>query len=226
MTEIIKIDNSNELTDISYSDTHELFVKDINKIIALSNMLSTNDLVPKAYKNNPQQVFKAITLGNKLGLDVFNSLQSLYDVNGTMTIWGSAVPALASKSGLIEDEWFTWDYSWDEYDFKTQEVKTVKGIRCTYFVKRKDRAHTMEWSFSTLDAAKINKGTSDVYSKHLKNMLLARARTNCYRAAVPEIFCGLYTDEEIKPISSYKETKEEDINQTMEDMKNVAPLDD
>ena len=56
-------------------------------------------------------------------------------------------------------------------------------------------------------------------------MLLARARTGCYRAAVPEIFCGLYTDEEIRPISSHKET-EEDINQTMEDMNNVVPLDD
>lgn len=80
-------------------------------IQAFCKVISQTDMVPKAYKGKPDDIMVAGLQGQKLGFDLFQSMQSIATINGVPSLYGDAGLSLVRGSGKLEDidEWLEVD---------------------------------------------------------------------------------------------------------------------
>lgn len=74
-------------------------------------VLAGTEMVPKVYRDKPDNILVAMVHGQELGLPPLQALQSIAVVNGIPSIYGDAGLALVRGSGKLEDfdEWFEVD---------------------------------------------------------------------------------------------------------------------
>ncbi len=80
-------------------------LEDIQKFCAV---IAKSEMVPKAYRDRPDNILVAAMQGQEIGLPLFQALQSIAVINGVPSIYGDAGLALVRGSGKLEDfdEWF------------------------------------------------------------------------------------------------------------------------
>ena len=66
-------------------------------------MMAKSELVPKAFRNKPEDVLVAIQLGTEIGFAPMQALQSIAVINGRPSVWGDGFLALIMASPLYRD---------------------------------------------------------------------------------------------------------------------------
>lgn len=127
-----------------------------------------------------------IMAGKELGLSAFESMASIYMVNGKLALTSKAMASLIKKS--------------KKYDYSVDEL-TVETCKITFYDVSKEEHRALGTSeFTFKDAAKAGLVNKEVWKNYPKNMLFARALSNGSRFYCPDAICGYSSTEEIQDI--------------------------
>ena len=163
----------------------------------LATMLAKSELVPKNFRNKPEDILVAIQMGMELGLPPLQSLASIAVINGRASIWGDGFIALIMSSPLYEDH--------DEYyevEGKRADGLTVADLAkdsttaiCTFHRRGKSTPVTRRFSIGQAKKAGLI-GKEGPWSTYPDRMLAMRARGFAGRDAFPDLLRGITTAEE------------------------------
>jgi hypothetical protein len=142
--------------------------------------LSSSDLVPKDYKNKPENVLAAVQMGAELGLHPMQALQGIAVINGRPSVWGDLMLALVQSHPDCEDVKETFDAA-------------TQTARCEF--KRRGRSLYIG-EFSMADAKVASLWDKAIWKQYPKRMLKMRARAFALRDGAADWLRGLSSAEE------------------------------
>lgn len=153
--------------------------QNLGEIMEYAKMISKSELMPKDYRNKPENIVVAIQWGYEVGLSPIQALRNISIINGRPSIWGDAAIALVRASGLLE--------------YCNERIEN--GVAsCT--VKRKGEPEQTR-TFSELEAKRaglLNK--QGPWSQYPQRMLQMRARGWALRDVFADVLNGVITAEE------------------------------
>ncbi len=145
--------------------------------MAMGEVFSKSGMFPDI-KTATQAVVK-IMAGKELGMTPFQSMASIYIVNGKLALTSQAMSSLVKKT--------------KKYDYK---VMKLDDTECSLdFYEGGEKSGNSTFTFK--DAAKAGLVNKDVWKNYPKNMLFARALSNGARFFCPDAISGYYTKEEV-----------------------------
>lgn len=158
-----------------------------DEAVKISQLLAKSELVPKDYRNKPENVFVAMQWGAEIGLKALQALQNIAVINGRPSVWGDAALAIVQNRADCED---------------INEVVAGDGDNrtgtCT--IKRKGRSAVVR-TFSIGDAKKAGLwGKQGPWQQYPDRMLQMRARGFAIRDAFPDALRGLNLAEELQGV--------------------------
>ena len=157
----------------------------------MAKMISTTQLIPKAFHNKPADILVAFEFGRTLGLGMLQAVQNIAVVNGKPTLWGDSVLATCQGSGDFEY-------------IKETELKDSKGelsgFECC--VKRRSYPDETIRQFTIDDAKKAGLWGKNTWATYPKRMLQMRARGFALRDTFADALSGISMREEVE---DYKE---------------------
>lgn len=161
--------------------------RDAAEAFSLAKMLAESDMVPKTFKDKPQDILVCMMWSHTLGIPVVQGLQYIAVINGKPSMYGDGLLAVCMSSGKLE--------SIDE------EVKDVNGsLVATCTVKRRGmNARTSVFSQSDAEKAGLWNKT-DAWTKYPRRMLQMRARGFALRDVFPDVLSGIASAEEQRDI--------------------------
>ncbi len=158
----------------------------------IAKVLAASDLVPKDYRDKPENCLVAMQWGADIGLPGLQALQNIAVINGRPSIWGDAAKALALNSQFCDD-------------IEERIEGEGDSMVAVCIAKRKGKVPT-EQRFSVSDAKKAGLwGKQGPWTNYPKRMLQMRARGFALRDAFPDALRGLVLAEEAQ---DYVETKD------------------
>lgn len=149
--------------------------------MAVGEVFAKSGMFPDI-KSQAQAVVK-IMAGKELGLSAFESMASIYIVNGKLALTSKAMSGLLKKS--------------KKYDYI---IKKLDDTECTIDIMMSGELVGSS-TFTFKDAAKAGLVNKDVWKNYPKNMLFARAISNACRFYCPEVISGYYTTEELEDLN-------------------------
>jgi hypothetical protein len=151
----------NELKKFGFSGEDVSFsqVTTLEQVWKLAKIAASSDLVPKDYKDKPQNVMVAWEMGRDLGLKPMQAVQNIAVINGRPSLWGDAMLAVIQ--------------SHPEFDYIDEDV--TNGV-ATCKLKRKNKPVVVR-TFSESDAKAANLlGKQGPWTQYKSRMLQMRAR--------------------------------------------------
>ncbi len=181
-------------TEISTIDQNSYLTKDnFEHYYRIANMMAKSDMVPKNYKEKPQDVLIAMEYGRALNLGPLQAIQNIAVINGRPSLYGDCVLAVCSGHPDFED-------------IKEEQIlganNKVIGYKCT--VLRKNRSPVTQ-SFTLEDATAAGLlGRQGPWKTNQSRMLQMRARAFALRDSFADALGGVRVAEEVQ---DYKEIK-------------------
>lgn len=176
---------SNELT--KNQSTSLLAPENFEHYFRIANMMSKSDMVPKAYKDKPQDVLIAMEMGVSLGLGPLQAIQNIAVINGKPCLYGDGMLSVCSGRPDFENI--------IEEPLLNDAGKTI-GFRCT--VMRRNRQPVTQ-TFTEDDAKKANLfGKQGPWSNYPTRMLQMRARSFALRDSFADALGGVRVAEEVQ----------------------------
>jgi hypothetical protein len=153
----------------------------------IANMMSKSEMVPKAYKDKPQDVLIAMEMGVSLGLGPLQAVQNIAVINGKPCLYGDGL--LAACAGRPDFENIIEEAILDE------KGKTI-GYRCT--IHRKNRAPVTQ--IYTIEQAVVAGlwGKAGPWKQYPERMLQMRARAFALRDSFADALAGVRVAEEVQ----------------------------
>ena len=122
---------SNELS--TKIDNSYLSKENFEHYFRIANMMAKSDMVPKGYKDKPQDVLIALEMGRQLNLAPLQAIQNIAVINGKPALYGDAVLAVCSGHPDFEDI--------SETPMKDKDQKTI-GYTCAVKRETSVNCHT------------------------------------------------------------------------------------
>lgn len=146
----------------------------------LATALCATDMVPKQYKNKPDDGAAAILYGAELGLNPIQSLQNVMVINGKPGVEARTMVAFLKTKGYL--------------------VETVESSDTRVTVRGTAPSGHVETSTWTIERAATAGYTSNaLYKKIPAQMLYAKAATEVCRKLAPDVLLGIaYSTEELR----------------------------
>lgn len=165
--------------------------------MAIGDVFAQSGMFPDV-KTQSQAAVK-ILAGKELGLLPFESMASIYMVNGKLALTSKAMASLIIRSG--------------RYSYEIKE-HTAEVCKIVFYRKSEEGPHSEIGvsEYSTKDAAKAGIVNKDSWKNYPMNMLFARALSNGCRWFCPDVVSGYYTTEELDEVVDVKPTKTVEIN--------------
>jgi hypothetical protein len=164
-------------------ETKELDI--LREPLAIGEIFSKSAMFPDV-KSQAQAVVK-ILAGREIGLTPFESMASIYIVNGKLALTSKAMSGLIKRS--------------KKYDYS---IKKLDEVECIIDIT-KDGEVVGTSTFTFKDAAKAGLVNKDVWKNYTRNMLFARAISNACRFYCPDVISGYYTTEELEDLGDVAE---------------------
>ena len=162
-----------------------------DEAIKYATYLSKSDLVPKDYKDKPQNIVVAMAWGQDLGLQPLQALQNIAVINGRPSVWGDAALAVVMSHPDFEDI-----EEIIETGAGPNGPKDEDKYRAVCKIKRRGRTETVR-TFSVEDAKRSGLwGKQGPWQNTPKRMLQMRARGFAMRDAFPDALRGIRLAEE------------------------------
>ena len=156
----------------------------LTEAITFSEMLSSSNMVPKAYQGKPQDILVCVQWGMEMGLAPLQALQNIAVINGKPSVYGDAMMALVQASSVCEDV--------EEY-FEGEGTPNPVAV-C--IAKRRGRK-PVTVKFSREDAQRAGLwGKQGPWTAYPRRMMQMRARGFALRDAFPDVLKGLISAEE------------------------------
>lgn len=173
---------------IALTPKGEVALRNVGEAAGFAQLMAQSGTLPKGI--SPQFATIAIVAGAPLGLNPFESVQSIAVINGRPSLYGDAFKGVVTGSGLHEDEKVEWF---------TNAQKQKVAVRVT--VKRKGRASPIIGEFSETMARRAGLwGKPGPWTQYPDRMLLARARAFAYRDGFADVLKGIRSAEEEQDI--------------------------
>ena len=173
-----------EAGTIALTPKGQLVLRSVGEAAGFAQLMTNNGFLPKGV--TPQFAVVAIVAGAPLGLNPFESVQSIAVINGRPSLYGDGMKAVVQGSGQLESETVEW--------FRGKDGNRV-AVRVT--VKRKGNPTPIIGEFSETMARKAGLwGKQGPWSQYPDRMLLARARAFAYRDGFADILKGVRSAEE------------------------------
>ena len=163
----------------------------------LAQMMAKSDLVPKSFRNHPEDVLVAIQLGTEIGFAPMQALQSIAVINGRPSVWGDGFLALIMASPLYRDHDEYYEVDGQRRNGLTAEdlKKDTTAAVCTFY--RHGKAQPVTRGFTVAQAKKAQLlGKDGPWQSYPDRMLLMRARSWAGRDCFPDLLRGIRTAEE------------------------------
>ena len=162
----------------------------LTEAVTFSEMLSSSNMVPKAYQGKPQDILVCVQWGMEMGLAPMQALQNIAVINGKPSVYGDAMMALVQASPVCEDV---------EEFFENEGTPNPVAV-CV--AKRRGRKPVIA-KFSVEDAKRAGLwGKQGPWSAYPKRMMQMRARGFALRDAFPDVLKGLISAEEAQDYPS------------------------
>lgn len=152
-------------------------IEGLREPMAIGEVFAKSGMFPDV-KSQAQAVVK-ILAGKELGLSPFESMASIYVVNGKLALTSKAMSGLIKRS--------------KNYDYI---VKKLDETECTIDIMKSNEL-VGSTTFTIKDAAKAGIVNGINWKNYPKNMLFARAISNACRFYCPEVISGYYVKEEL-----------------------------
>jgi hypothetical protein len=156
--------------------------KTLDEAITFCKFLANSELVPKDYRNKPENVLVAIQMGAELGIAPMQALSGIAVINGRGAVWGDLLLAIIQSSPAYE-----WHKEWFEGSGDTRTA-------ICQMKRRGSEVH--EVRFSRADAVKADLLGKDTYKKYGDRMFQMRARSFCGRDKFADVLKGIISAEE------------------------------
>jgi hypothetical protein len=167
----------------------------------LATMLAKSELVPKQFRNKPEDCIVAIQLGAEIGFAPMQALQSIAVINGRPGIWGDGLLALILASPLYQDH--------DEY-FEVGGVRrdglTLDDLKhdataavCTFWRHGKSLPVTRRFTIGQARKAGLL-GKEGPWGGYPDRMLAMRARGFAARDTFADLLRGIRSGEELRDL--------------------------
>lgn len=165
--------------------TQELQAMDfLKEPMAMGTIFAESKMFPDI-TSQAQAVVK-IMAGKELGLSSFESMSSLYIVNGKLALTSKAMASLIKRG--------------KKYDYTVDVLTETECTISFYDITKEEHMALGQSIFTFKDAAKAGLVNKDVWKNYPKNMLFARALSNGARFYCPDAICGYYATEELQDI--------------------------
>ena len=152
----------------------------------MAQLFAKSDLVPKDYRDRPENCLTAMQMGAELGFKPMQSLQGIAVINGRPSVWGDALWALVQSCPVVID---------------THESFDTGTMTATCIIQRRGRAKPTVHHYSQADALTAGLWKkSGPWTQYPQRMLQMRARAFCARDAIPDFLKGMGVAEEIRDI--------------------------
>lgn len=154
--------------------------KAMGNAFQIAEAMCKTDMVPKQYRNKPEDGAAAILYGAELGLNAIQSLQQVMVINGKPGVEARTMVALLRSQG----------YRFDVEE-NTDEAVTVTGVSPT------GEEYTARWTYDM--AKKAGYTSNKLYQQIPASMLYAKAATEVCRRLGSHVLSGIqYSTEELQ----------------------------
>lgn len=188
-TEITKLIPA-EAQSIALSPKGQMVLRTVGEAAGFAGLMQASGTLPKGV-TAPFAVV-AIVAGASLGLNPFESVQSIAVINGRPSLYGDGMKAVVQGSGAWESENVEW--------FKDKAGQR-RAVRVT--VRRKGAADPIVGEFSEAMARQAGLwGKPGPWTQYPERMLLARARAFAYRDGFADVLKGVRSAEEENDIAA------------------------
>ena len=151
-----------------------------SELVQFAQMAAKSQLVPKEYRNQPEDIMLAVQLGSEVGLRPMQALQNIAVINGRPAVWGDALPGLCKASPVYHDIIETW-----ENEHEPDQLVAV----C---IAKRHGSTPVTARFSVMDAKRAGLWTkAGPWQTYPRRMLQMRARSFALRDAFPDVLKGL-----------------------------------
>ena len=174
-------------TPASTSPTYALVLTpaSFSELVQFAQMAAKSQLVPKEYRNQPEDIMLAVQLGSEVGLRPMQALQNIAVINGRPAVWGDALPGLCKASPVYHDIVETWE--------NEHEPDALVAV-C---IAKRHGSTPVTARFSVMDAKRAGLWTkAGPWQTYPRRMLQMRARSFALRDAFPDVLKGLISVEE------------------------------
>lgn len=177
----------------AFGDSSLLSPVNFEHSFRIANMMAKSEMVPKSYKDKPQDILLAMEYGIALGLAPLAAVQNIAVINGKPSLYGDSILAVCSAHPEFENI--------DESPIL--EGDKVVGYRCC--VKRKGRSPVTQ-VFTIKDATEAGLwGRQGPWRQYSSRMLQMRARAFALRDCFADALGGMRVIEEVQ---DYRELKD------------------
>lgn len=171
------------------ANTNALAIREQTTAIEPSSMGELVELARMAARSNffgtsPEQALMIAMIGRDIGFSYSQAMRAFYVVKGKATLSADGMVAAALASGECEY-------------FRAVEVTDESA---TWETKRRG-SQPRRYTFTMADAKRAGIA-NDMYQKHPKRMLSARAKSYLARDEYPDVLLGLVTDDEAQEIAA------------------------
>jgi hypothetical protein len=147
-------------------------------------LAAAGDMVPAAFRGNPEATLAAILRGMEVGLAPMQALSSIAVINGRAVIWGDALPALVQRAGHHVDV---------EYEGSGDTLVAVATLT------RGDTGRQIVRRFGVADAKRAGLlGKPGPWQQYPQRMLAHRARSLAIRDGAADALMGMQIAEEVQ----------------------------
>ena len=175
-------------TQTNWMQLQEFKPENLGQAWKLADIISKTSF--KAGHKSAEDIFIAMSMGQQIGLNPFQSVQNISVINGRPSLWGDGLVAVCQSHP---------DYEGIEESFDKDSWEAT----CT--VKRKGKPPVTE-TFSKEDAQIAGLwGKSGPWKQYPRKMLRNRARTWALRTQFADALMGLITTEEAQESQSFKD---------------------
>lgn len=164
----------------------------------LAQMMARSELVPKNFRNKPEDVLVAVQMGVELGFAPMQALQSIAVINGRPSVWGDGFLALIMSSPLYKDHDEYYEVAGQRVDGLTLEdmKRDDTTAVCTFW--RHGKATPVTRRFSVGQAKKAGLwGKAGPWTDYPDRMMSMRPRSWAGRDAFPDLLRGMRPAEEV-----------------------------
>lgn len=183
------------MTDTDKSKTFDTETPDTEKALSIDirdmpitiqtlDLLSKGPTVPQRYQNKPYDMMAAVLIGRELGVQPMEAINSLYLVNGQVSMTGKLMSSLVHRAGHQL-----------RVDIK-KDKSTVTCLRRDPFTHELDEVGTI--TFTKEDAARAGLEEKDTYKAYPTIMWTWRAISQACRIYFADVLSGIvYVPEEV-----------------------------
>jgi len=152
---------------------------EIEAKLQMADLFLKSGLVPQAFRSR-ESVFVALQYGDELGLSPWQSVRSVYVVNGKPSCDTNVLLGIAESNGLIAG-------------FRVVERSDTRVVVAA---RRPNEATEHTSAFTIEEAKRAGLTSKDNWQKFPADMLFARATSRLLKVVCPSVMAGLVTREE------------------------------